>query len=85
MLTGFSSRDLVAGLTNYNEEEVERRLVVCSAYLPYDSEDPLQLRNWRTSCDIVKKRPSIWQWDVTQMRIIVLGVSRTAIVEGKPW
>jgi predicted membrane protein len=24
----------------YNEEGVERRLVICSAYLPYDSEDP---------------------------------------------
>jgi hypothetical protein len=24
----------------YNEEGVEQRLVICSAYLPYDSEDP---------------------------------------------
>jgi hypothetical protein len=40
MLPGFSSRDLVAVLINHNEEGVERRLVVCSAYLPYDSEDP---------------------------------------------
>jgi hypothetical protein len=40
MLPGFSCRDLVAVLINYNEEGVERRLVVCSAYLPYDSEDP---------------------------------------------
>ena len=24
----------------YNEDGAERRLVVCSAYLPYDSEDP---------------------------------------------
>jgi hypothetical protein len=40
MLPGFSSRDLVAVLINYNEEGVERRLVVCSAYLPYDFEDP---------------------------------------------
>jgi hypothetical protein len=30
----------VAVLVKYNEEGVERRLVVCSAYLPYDSEDP---------------------------------------------
>ena len=40
MLPGFSCRDLVAVLIKYNEEGAERRLVVCSAYLPYDSEDP---------------------------------------------
>jgi hypothetical protein len=40
MLPGFSCRDLVAVLIKYNEEGVERRLVVCSAYLPYDSEHP---------------------------------------------
>jgi hypothetical protein len=40
MLPGFSCRDLVAVLINYNEEGVERCLVVCSAYLSYDSEDP---------------------------------------------
>jgi hypothetical protein len=35
-----SLADLVAVLVRYNKEGVERRLVVCSAYLPYDSEDP---------------------------------------------
>jgi hypothetical protein len=40
MLPGFSCRDLVAVLINYNEERAERRLVVSSVYLPYDSEDP---------------------------------------------
>jgi hypothetical protein len=40
MLPGFSCRDLVAVLIKYNEEGAERCLVVCSAYLPYDSEDP---------------------------------------------
>jgi len=34
MLTGFSSRDLVALLINYNEGKVERCLVSCSALLP---------------------------------------------------
>ena len=29
----------MAVLIKYNEEGAERRLVVCSAYLPYDSED----------------------------------------------
>jgi len=40
MLPEFSCRDLVAVLIKYNEEGVQRRLVVCSAYLPYDSKDP---------------------------------------------
>jgi len=31
MLPGFSSRDLVTVLRNYNESEAERLLVVCSA------------------------------------------------------
>jgi hypothetical protein len=40
MLPGFSCRDLVAVLIKYNEDGAERRLVVCSTYLPYDYEDP---------------------------------------------
>jgi hypothetical protein len=40
MLPGFSCRDLVAVLVKYNKDGVERRLVVSSVYLPYDSEDP---------------------------------------------
>jgi len=40
LLPGFSCRDLVAVLIQYNDEGVEQSLVVCSAYLPYDSEDP---------------------------------------------
>ena len=38
-LSGFSCTDLVAGLINYKEGKAEMRLVVCSAYLPYDSEE----------------------------------------------
>jgi len=40
MLPGFSGRALIAVLINFNDEGVERWLVVCSDYLPYDSEDP---------------------------------------------
>jgi len=40
MLPGFSGRDLVAILINFNDDGVERWLVVCSDYLSYDSEDP---------------------------------------------
>jgi hypothetical protein len=40
MLPGFTCRDLVAVLIRYNKEGAERRLVVCSAYMLYDFEDP---------------------------------------------
>jgi hypothetical protein len=39
MLPGFSCRDLVAVLVMCMEDGVERRSVVFSAYLPYDSKD----------------------------------------------
>jgi hypothetical protein len=44
MLPGFSCRDLVAVLVKYTVDGVERCLVVCSAYLPDDSEDPPPMR-----------------------------------------
>jgi len=47
MLLGFSCRDLVAVVINYNEDGVERRLVLCSAYLPYEAKDPPHERNYR--------------------------------------
>jgi hypothetical protein len=40
MLQRFSCRDLVTAIINYNADGAERLLVVCSAYLPYDSENP---------------------------------------------
>jgi len=40
MLPRLSCRDMVAVLLKCDEEGTERRLVVCSAYLPYYSEDP---------------------------------------------
>jgi len=39
-LPGFSCRDLVAIQIKYIADGAERRLVICSAYLPYDSKDP---------------------------------------------
>jgi hypothetical protein len=59
MLPGVSYRDLVAVLINYNEDEAERRLVVCSAYLFYDYKNPPQQRSVRCSCVTVKKKNSI--------------------------
>jgi len=38
-LPEFLCRNLVAVLVKYDEDRAERRLVVCYAYLPYDSED----------------------------------------------
>ena len=40
VLPEFSCRELVAILIQYIEDGAERRLVVCSAYLPFDSENP---------------------------------------------
>jgi hypothetical protein len=40
MLSGFYCRYLVAVLIKYNENGAEWQLVICSAYLPYDSEHP---------------------------------------------
>ena len=47
MLPEFSSRDLAAFLIKYNEGKVERSLVVYSAYLPFDSEDPPLRREFK--------------------------------------
>jgi hypothetical protein len=55
MLPGVSYRDLVAVLINYNEDEAERWLVVCSAYLFYDSKNPVRQRSMRCSCITVNK------------------------------
>ena len=58
-LPAFYCRDLVAFLINCNEGETERLLVVCSASLPYDSEDPPSSRELRVSCSIAKKKTSV--------------------------
>jgi hypothetical protein len=55
MLPGFSCRDLVVVLVKYFEDGADRQMVVCSAYLPYDSEDlPPRQGSWSNSCDIVR-------------------------------
>jgi hypothetical protein len=57
LLPGFSCRYLVAFLVKYVDDGAERRLVVCSAYLSYDSEDPEgDLRNL---CGNVRMKISI--------------------------
>ena len=59
MLTGVSDRNLLAVLINCNEDGAERRLVVCSAYLFYDSKNPPRQRSMRCSCSTVKQKNSI--------------------------
>jgi hypothetical protein len=59
MLPGFYCKALVAVLIKYNEDGAERRLVFCSAYLPYNSKDHPRQRNLRNSCNIVRVRISI--------------------------
>ena len=39
-LPGFPCKEIVANRIKYTTDGAERRLVVCSAYLQYDSEDP---------------------------------------------
>jgi len=84
MSPGFCCRDLVAVLIKYNEEGAERRSVVCSEYLPYDSEDPPPPKNLRILCDIAKMKTSISLWVATPVHIIVYGTALTATVEGSP-
>jgi hypothetical protein len=85
MLPGFSCRDLVAVLIRYNEEGVERRLVVCSAYPPYDSEEPPPSKEFE---DLVR-------YCETEDLYLVVGcdfnvhhciwVAPTATAEGRSW
>jgi len=44
---------MVAVLKNYNEGEAERWFVVCSTYLPYDSEDPSPVKGVRGTCALL--------------------------------
>jgi hypothetical protein len=85
MLPGFSCRDLVAVLVKCFEDGVERQLVVCSAYLPYDFEDPPPTKELRNSCDAVRMNISILSWGATPMCIKLHGVAPTVMIEGKPW
>jgi hypothetical protein len=60
LLPGFSCRDLVAVLFKYLEDETERRVVICSAHLPYDSKDhPPTKELERNSCDTMRRSISI--------------------------
>ena len=83
-LPGFTCRDLVAFLVRYFENWAEKSLVACSAYLPYDSDDPPHQEGWRNSCDIVRKKISTYLWGATPMRIMLHGVAPTAKIAERP-
>jgi hypothetical protein len=85
MLPGFSCRDPVAVLIKYNEEGAERRLVVCSAHLPYDSEDPPPSKELEDLVRYCENETSILLWSATPMHIIVYEAALTATEVGRPW
>ena len=85
MLPGFSCRHFVAVRIKYTEEGAERHLVVCSAYLPYNSEDLFRLKNSRRSCFSVKRKTPILLLGATPTHIIGYGALLIATVEGRPW
>jgi hypothetical protein len=84
MLPGFSCRDLIAVLIRYNEEGAERRLVVCCAYLPYDSEEPPPSKELE---DLVRYCETADLYIVVgcdSMHIIACWVTPTEIEQGRP-
>ena len=76
MLPGFSTRDLVAVQIKYFEGKTEKSLIACSAYLPYDSEEPPPTRELEE-----KKRTFNSLWGATPIAIIPYGVAPTAMIE----
>ena len=45
-LTSFCSRDIVAVQVQYKQREINKEIVVCSAYFPFDSPDPPPTREF---------------------------------------
>ena len=84
MLPGFSCRDLVAVLVKYYEEGAERGMVVCSAYLPYDSEEPPLSRELGDLVRYCEKENLHLLVGCDSVHIMPHGVAPTAVVEGKP-
>jgi hypothetical protein len=76
MLPGFSTRDLVAVQIKYLEGKTEKSSIACSAYLPYDSEEPPPTRELEE-----KKRTFNSLWGATPIAIIPYGVAPTAMIE----
>ena len=84
MLPGFSCRDLVAVLIKYKDRGAERRLVVCSAYLPYDSEHPPPSKELEEFVRYCENENLYLVGGATLMRTIAHGAALTATAEGMP-
>ena len=82
VLPEFSCRDLVAILLKYIEDGAERRLAVCSAYLPYDSEDPPRSREMEELMRYYENENPRLIVGSTPMHIILRVVAPTAMVRG---
>jgi hypothetical protein len=85
MPPGFSFRDLVAVQIKYDEGEEKRSVVVCSMYLPFDSEDLPQQGSSRNPCNIEKRKFSHSLCAATPTVIIQFGEPQTAMIEEWPW
>jgi hypothetical protein len=62
VLSDFFCRDLVAVLVKFYEEAAERKIVVCYAYLPYDSEDPPPTKELEDLVRYCEKNICIYLW-----------------------
>jgi len=82
VLPGFSCRDFVAILIKYIEDGAERRLVVCSACLPYDSEDPSPSREMEELVRYCENENLRLIVGCDSNATIMRGMSPTAMVEG---
>jgi hypothetical protein len=85
MLPGFSCRDLVGVLVKYTEDGAERRLVVCSAYLPYDSKDPPPSKEFEELMRYCENENLYLVMGCRSNALIVHGVEPTVMIEGSPW
>jgi len=82
---GFSCRYLVTIPVKYNEDGAERRLVVCSAYLSYDSEDPPPSKELEKLVGYCENENPYLIVGCDSNAHIAYGTALTATVEGKPW
>ena len=81
---GFFCGDLLAVLVNYNEGKAEKQLVVCSAYLSYDSKDPHPSRKFEELMHYCEEENLYLVIGLTPIHTIWCGVEPIAMIEGWP-
>ena len=84
VLPGFSCRDLVAVLVKYTEDGAERRLVVSSDYLPFDSKEPPPSKELEELVRYCENEHLYLIFSATPMSITACGEAPIAMVEGRP-